>query len=223
MLGVAFALVFVIARWLTGGSDGKDDAPVAEQVGARVAATETVTVGESTAAVTTGPKAASARPTLAAPEGPCDPADVVVVPSVAKGAEAGADVTLMLSLQTVESEACTWQVASDSVVVNIAEDGRQLWTTRQCPRAVPGQAVVVRRTVATVVELVWNARESAAGCSRRTAWVLPGDFTISAAALGGEPATAEFTLSRPAARTVSVTPEPKPTATPTKKPKRPVN
>lgn len=232
VLGTAFALVFVIARWLTGSSDGRsEDAGVAEQAGAQVQATETVTAGQSTAtaattASPTGRKGASATPTLAAPEGTCEPSDVVVTPSVAKGAEAGDDVTLRLSLQTLESEACTWQVSRNSITVKISDGSDELWTTQQCPAVVPTESVVVRRDVATVVELTWNARESAARCTPRTAWVLPGAYTIAAAALGGEPAEAEFTLVRPTARTVEVTPSSTATSKATDKPKKsktPVN
>ncbi len=232
VLGTAFALVFVIARWLTGGSDGaSDDTPAAEQAGAQVQATGTVTAGEPTATATTtasptGRKGASATPTLAAPDGTCEPADVAVTPSVAKGAEAGGDVTLTLSLQTRESEACTWQVSRDSITVKISDGADQLWTTQQCPRAVPTESVVVRRAVATVVELTWDAKESAARCTQRTDWVWPGEYTIAAAALGGEPAEADFELVRPSARTVEVTPRSTATAKSTEKPKKsrtPVN
>ncbi len=226
VLGTAFALVFVIARWLTGSSDGRSD-DVAEQAGAPVGATGTVTAGQSTATPTTTASASGrkATPTLAAPEGTCEASDVAVTPSVATPAEADDDITLRLSLQTLESEACTWQVSRDSVIVKISDGSDELWTTQQCPAAVPVESVVVRRSVATVVELSWNGKESAAGCSRRTAWVLPGDYTIAAASLGGEPAEAEFRLVRPAARTVEVTPKPTATAkaTATKKPKKPVN
>lgn len=230
VLGTAFALVFVIARWLTGSSDGRsEDDAVAEQAGAQVQATGTVTAGQSsaTATATVSPSGRkSASPTLAAPEGTCAASDIAVTPSVAKGAEAGDDVTLRLSLQTLESEACTWQVSRSSLTVKISDGSDELWTTQHCPGAVPSESVVVRRAVATVVELTWNAKESAARCSQRTAWVLPGDYTIAAASLGGEPAEADFTLVRPAARTVEVTPRSTATATSTTTPKKsrtPVN
>lgn len=232
VLGTAFAVVFVIARWLTGSSDGSsEDAAGAEQAVARVEATGTVTAGaEEESASEATPRrggTASASPTLAAPQGTCQAADVTVTPVVPKPAEAGHDVRVRLSLRTTESEACTWQVSRSSVSVRIADGSRVLWTTQHCPRVVPDQSVVVRRAVATVVEMTWNARESAARCARRTAWVMPGEYTISAAALGGEPAAADFELVRPAPRTVEVTPEStgtaKPKGTATKKPKKPVN
>lgn len=233
---LAFSLVFVLARWLTGSSDGASgETPVAEQAGAQVSATQTVTAGEEpvgepeagdSAGGTTDKsgEASATVPTLAAPEGTCTAADVAVTPSVAPGAVAGQDVGLALSLQTLTAEACTWEVSGSSVVVRIAQGKRQVWSTGQCPLAVPTTSVVLRRTVATVVQLTWpEARESDEGCTRRVDWVAPGDFTIAAASLGGEPAEAEFTLGAPAPRTVEVTQEPKKKAKKVKKPTKPVN
>lgn len=233
VLGVAFALVFGIARALGGGSDASSgDRPAAEQAGAQVRPSATVTAGAKptggTATATPSGAAtvatAPTTPTLAAPQGPCPAADVVVTPSVPAPAVAGTDVRLRLSLQTRTAEACTWQVAKDTVIVRISDDGRQLWTTQQCPRAAPPTPVVVRRAVATVVDLTWrSARESDAACSLRTDWVTSGTYTIAAAALGGEPVSTEFTLLKPTAVAPKPTATPtaktaKPTATPTKRP-----
>ncbi|KRB80288.1 hypothetical protein ASE01_02015 [Nocardioides sp. Root190] len=229
VLGLAFSLVFVIARWLGASSDGSsEETPAATQAGAEVSATQTVTAGETPTAPVSGSGTAgtgSTEPTLAAPEGTCAAEDVVLTPSVVDPAEGGDDVTLTLSLQTSESEACTWQVSRSTVSVKISRGAEVLWTSHQCPRAIPSQSVVVRRAVATEVELTWNARESAAGCSPRTDWVLPGDYTIHAAALGGEPASSEFTLRKPAPQTVQVTPKATktPSAKATKKPTKPTN
>lgn len=227
---LAFSLVFVIARWLTGGSDGaSDETPVAEQAGAQVSATQTVTAGDESGAVAGDEasakvgKAGATAPTLAAPEGTCAAADVAVTPSVAPGSVAGQDVALTLSLQTLTAEACTWEVSGSSLVVRIARGSRQVWSTAQCPEVVPTTSVVLRRTVATVVQLTWpEARESDEGCTRRVDWVEPGDFTIAAASFGGEPAEAAFSLGAPAPRTVEVTQEPKKVKK-VKKPTKPVN
>ena len=244
VLGIAFSLVFIIARVLTAGSDGSStDAADARQAGQQVPATRTVTAGASgaTDGATDGATGATGgatapvgptTPTLAAPQGECSPSDVAVTPSVAPGAVAGADVAVSLSLQTLSAEACTWQVDDRSLTVRIAQNGKVIWTTRQCPRMVPRQAVVVRRAVATVVEMQWNARESTSGCTAQANWVMPGKFSVEAAALGGEPAQSDFTLGQPTAKTIQTTPTPP--ATPTqqatqqskkqpKKSKTPVN
>lgn len=241
VLGLAFSLVFVIAQVLTSGSDGSSEQPaVAEQAGAQVSATGSASTEGSSGSGTSGstgtagsattPTAptTSAEPTLAAPDGPCEPEDVLVTPAVEDPAEGGDDVTITLSLQTATAQACTWRVDRGSVAVKISQGTTEVWTTRECPRAVPSESVVVRRAVATAVELTWNARESTRTCSPRGDWARLGDYTISAAALGGEPTSVAFTLRAPAPRTVEVTPKSSKTAksptTPTdkatKKPKR---
>ncbi len=222
VLGVAFALVFVIARVLSAGSDGRTgDQPAAEQAGGRVGAgasdstvdgvdEEAAQDGADGPAAGAGPTAPTTpvTPTLAEPQGECEPADVVVTPSVAEGAVAGRDVPVTLTLQTRESPACTWQVNATTVVVKIAQGDTDVWTTRQCPQAVADQPVVVRQAVPTTVQVVWNeARESTEGCTRRAGWVSPGSFTVAAAALGGEPAQVDFALGAPAPETIQVTPK----------------
>lgn len=228
VLGIAFALVFVIARLLTAGSDGSsDERPAAEQAGGEVKETAAgdegadATAGATSAA--TGPATVPTTPTLAVPDGECAAADVVVTPSIAPGATAGRDVTISLSLQTRESEACTWQVSADSLVVKVAQGAEDVWTTRQCQQAIPAQSVVVRRAVPATIQLTWaEARESTDGCTRRAGWADPGDFTVAAAALGGEPAEADFTLSAPVAATIQVTPKAEHTKK-AKKSRTPVN
>lgn len=229
VLGIAFALVFVIARLLTAGSDASsDEQPAAEQAGGQVdraGAGDSDGAGDGTPAAdgATTPATVPTTPTLAVPEGECAASDVLVTPSVATGAIAGRDVPLTLSLQTRESEACTWQMSADSLVVKVAQGSKDVWTTRQCRQAVADQSVVVRRTVAATVQVVWaEARESTEGCTRRAGWAEPGTFTVAAAALGGEPAQADFELGAPAPETIQVTPKAK-DAKKAKKSKTPVN
>lgn len=227
VLGIAFALVFVIARALTAGSDGRSsERPAAEQAGGEVVPEPT---GRAETGATTAVDDASTAatvpttPTLAVPDGECSAADVLVTPSIAPGAVAGRDVPVTLSLQTRESEACTWQVSADSLVVKVAQGTKDVWTTRQCPQAVPAQSVVVRKAVPATIQLTWaEARESTEGCTRRAGWAEPGDFTVAAAALGGEPAQADFTLDAPVAATIQVTPSAGETKK-AKKPKTPTN
>ncbi|NHA00763.1 hypothetical protein G5V59_14475 [Nocardioides sp. W3-2-3] len=151
VLGVAFALVFGIARALGGGSDaGSDDRPAAEQAGAQVEPSQTVTAGKSGATGSSTPTASGATtgasapvtPTLASPQGPCPAADVVVTPSVPAPAVAGSDVTLRLSLQTRAAEACTWQISRSSVIVKISDGSRQPVDDAAVPR---GGAYRLRR------------------------------------------------------------------------------
>lgn len=215
VLGLAASLVLVVANWLGAGSDGESSgAPVARQAAGQVEPSQTITVS-SQPRDKPGRRAQQRRPeqgptydpaVLAEPEGNCDPADVRVTPAVGT-AEAGDPVTVGLELQTLTAEACYFRVGPDKVSVKITDGSTEVWTSRECPDAVPDESVVVRRVVATVVEMSWDARESDSGCTKRREWVRWGDFTIAAAALGGEPEESTFDLVRPTPETVTVPPE----------------
>jgi hypothetical protein len=119
----------------------------------------------------------------------------MIRPSV-EDAVAGRPVTITLSLQTRSAQACNWRIGPQQVAVRISRGAREIWNTRHC-KAIEGQRLVLRRSVATEVEFTWNARESDEGCPDATEWVLPGDLTIAAAALGGEPSTTDVELVAP--------------------------
>jgi hypothetical protein len=234
VISVALVLVLAVAKLL--GATGGDEPEKAAQVGTPSSPTATVTVGESeaTQAAGQGKKGKKGRknrgnqstaptgttetalpptptptpttpPPLAEPDGPCADGDVFLTPSV-DGAIGGSDVTIMLNFQSATSEACTFDLSSDSVRVKVAKDRDTVWSTGQCPDAVPGQEVVVRRTTVTQVPMVWKeAKRSDDECSARTAWALPNTYTASASVLGGEPTAVNFDLVAPAAPTVTQT------------------
>ncbi|KAA1428304.1 hypothetical protein [Nocardioides antri] len=215
VLALAATLVFVIANWLGGGSDAEDDeVPAARQAGGRVDASETITVsekdkkGRKDRRSSRGPQQGPTfdPSVLVEPEGNCEPADVRVTPQVEE-AVAGQPVTIGLSLQTTQADACYFRIGSDKVSLKIMKGGREVWTSRECPDPVPEESVVVRRVVATLVEMTWDARESTPDCTRRD-WLFDGDYTVVAAALGGEPAESDFELVSPTPETVTVAPEP---------------
>lgn len=214
VLALAATLVFVFANWLGGGSDASDDeVPAARQAGGEVEASQTVTVERTPKGRkgrrNQGPQTPTIDPALTvAPDGNCEPADVRVTP-VVTGAVAGQPVTIGLSLQTVQADACYFRVGPDKITVKITKGGREIWTSRECADPVPEQSVVVRRVVATVVPMTWDARESDAECTKRRSWLLGGDFTVAAAALGGEPADSDFELVSPTPETTTSTPDPR--------------
>jgi hypothetical protein len=218
VLAIAVSLVFIVANVLRGGSDGSDDrAPVAEQAGANVDV-PSVTVSPTGKAARHARRAQiSYGPTfdpnvLAQPSGPCSPSEVSVTPRV-DHAVAGRDVTIGLSLRSTGPAACTWQVSGDKVLVRITHAGEQVWTSQECPAAVPDRDVVVRDVVATVVPMTWNAKKSDEHCRADTDWLFPGDYTVAAAALGGEPAQQSFELVKPTSATVTTTPDVQPSGT----------
>lgn len=214
VLGLCLLLVFVVTRLFGGGDDGEPTGADATQVS-----------GEATGAPAdektqrrTKPKkpkksTAPQEPVLAQPDGPCDDADIAITPTVDQ-AVAGRPVTVTLQLRTATSPACTWRVSPKHVAVKITSGDDRIWTSGECPKAVPTQDVVVRRDVTTFVDVVWKARRSAAGCPVQTDWARAGTYRVHAAALGGEPADAAFELKLPTPEVI------KPPANPTQPKKK---
>jgi hypothetical protein len=235
VLGVALLLVVGIARLLGGGSNGSDPkADAAANVSAPASTTQSsdptsdpasgLTVSPSVmptlgASAGVGGRGAtgSATPVLAAPEGTCSDSDVSVTPQV-DHAVAGRDVKIVLLLRTMSSPACTWQTGRRSLALDITSGKDAIWSSRECPRAIPVQDVVVRRDVTTRLAVTWDARRSDQTCSRFTEWAMPGFYHVTAAAVGAEPADAQFELTTPVAGTVTRTASP--TQSPSQSPSR---
>ena len=230
LLSVALVVFLGVGKVLDHGSDGSSD-DKAEQAGAATLTSPTATVAGSeptkkggkgkgkgnggkghggkglqtpTATPTPTP---TPTPVLPDPSGPCADDDVYLTPSIAAPI-GGADITMMINLQTRTSVACTWQVSPDTVTMNIVSGHDQIWLSKQCPDAIPVQDVVVRLASVTQVPVVWNSRRSDEECSDRTAWALPGFYHVRAAALGGEATDVQFELLAPTQPTVTQTAQP---------------
>jgi hypothetical protein len=209
VLGTAFALVFGIGRLLVGGSDASSGEDTAAQVAADTAPTSTAPTSPAATPTKHRTRTPKPTPTLAAPEGECDGSDIAVTPKVTH-AVAGRDVLVVLQLRTLQSEACTWRTGADALTVNITSGKDAIWSSRQCPRAVPVRDVVVRKAVTTNLGIMWReAKRSGEECIRATDWAMPGWYHVTAAALGGEPSDLQFELTRPTAGTVTQTATPK--------------
>ncbi len=196
LVGLGLVLVLVVSNLF--GGDGEK--PQGDAVATTVS-------GDPTASTDDGPKKAKKpkkpkkttapqEPVLAQPDGPCTDSDIVITPTVEQ-AVAGQPVTVTLQLRTSTAEACTWRVSANHVTMKITSGADEIWTSRQCPGAIPVQDVVVRSAVTTFVDVAWKARRSDVGCPIPTPWALPGTYHVHAAALGGEPAQARFQLQRP--------------------------
>lgn len=215
VLGVAFGLVFGVSRLVAGTSEDAP-APAAQPASGAVTTTPSprpVATADADPTTRPGPGAKPRRTSapLAMPTGPCRDSDVRIVPSVER-AYAGDDVRLPLRLVTVKSPACTWEVSPGTVAVRLASGADRIWSSQDCPGAVPTESVVLRPRPATVVEVVWSGRRSDSDCSRTTQWAQPGWYHLTAAALGSEPESQRFQLRSPAPITVTPTPTPKPAA-----------
>ena len=111
----------------------------------------------------------------------------------------GATSFLVLELRTIVSEACTWEVSPETLTIKITSGDDDIWSSRQCPRAVPDPRRRRAQAATTTVGVTWNGRRSDDECSRLTDWALPGYYHVAAAALAGEPADVQFELEAPTA------------------------
>ena len=223
VLLVALLLVLGIGKLLGGGSGSSgtatdtaakaaakpsSSAPVLPVGPTAVSPTASGTASSSASATATG----SAVP-LVAPSGPCTDDEVTVVPSIPQ-AWAGVRTTIDLQLQGTQP-ACTFQVSSSTVVVKITSGSDRIWSSQDCPKAVPTREVVVRSGVTTTVPVRWSGRRSDADCSSSPDWALPGFYHVLAAAYGSTPSDQQFQVTRAPARRVTQTPTPTPSASPT--------
>jgi hypothetical protein len=213
VLGTAVLLLFGIARALGAGSDASTR-PGAQAQAKQAAAAPTTTIDLPEPAVTATENGRSKRKSeekvvpLAEPDGPCEDEDVAVTPTV-KNPVAGRDVTFVLELRTILSEACTWEVSPETLTLKVTSGDDEIWTSRQCPHAVRHEEVTLRRDHTTRVDVTWDARRSDEDCSRLTKWALPGWYHVATAALAGEPSDLQFELERPDPKHVTKTVEPK--------------
>ncbi|GAA4701223.1 hypothetical protein [Nocardioides conyzicola] len=226
VLGTAVLLVIAIAHLLGNGSDasstgGDDAARLSADSPSSSLPTDDPTPPTSTTTTKVKPgksPTTSEAPVLAEPEGECVGSDIAVTPKV-QNAIAGRDVMIVLQLRTMESPACTWRVAPETLTVSITSGKDAIWNSRTCHRAIARRDVVVRHDVTTEIGVVWKqAKRADAECSVRGDWAYPGFYHVTASALGGEPSDVQFELTTPVAATVTVTSTPKPSKTPSGKP-----
>jgi hypothetical protein len=208
VFGTAVLLVFGIARLLNGGSDASSaPEPQAVQAAAPTSSLPPPPVASHTRKTKKPKPSKSPEPTLAAPTGPCADEDIAATPEVKK-AVAGSPVKIVVGLRTIESEACTWRVSPATLTLKITSGRDDIWSSRECPHAVPKRDVVVRRDVTRNVWVLWSSRRSDDECSRQTSWALPGWYHVAVAALAGEPSDLQFELVRPHAQVVTETAHP---------------
>ncbi len=221
VLGVVALLVLGVHQLLTpGAGTGESEAPAAAApVGAPFDLPSLTVIPTPSEMVI---KAERRKAKLPQPQGACDPADVAVTPIVER-ANIGKPTRIILELTSAESPACTFEVSAESVAVNIstASAARELlWTTQDCPEALPETNVVARQDVPGRTVVVWDGRRSDGRCTGIPAFVLPGKYLVETVALGGTvPESTEFTMGgavRPTlTRTVTPTPTPSSQTSPT--------
>jgi hypothetical protein len=232
VLGLALALTAGIGRFLTTSSDGSSATATARQAAATPSATGSPSTGPTEATSREPGKrgkknknrkqaevtpVAPTTPVLAAPTGPCASSDIIAAPVVTE-AVAGGGILITLELRTRVAEACTWTVSPETLTLKITSGRDDIWSSRQCPEAVPTRDVVVRRDVGAKVGVQWSGRRSDDTCSALTEWAYPGWYHVAVAALGGEPTDLQFELVAPTPPVVTKTVTPSPDADDERKP-----
>ncbi len=211
VVGLAFLLVFGLARLLGGGSDG-ESAP--DDTAAQVAARPTTTGATSAPTPTktrkprTTKKAKPTKAPLAQPDGPCDPAEVTVEPQITR-ATAGRPIRIPFKLRTAVP-ACTFTFSNNTVAVKILSGQDRIWTSQECRSLPTEEDLVVRADRPERVVLRWSGRRSNEGCELLSAgWALKGYYHVIAATLGGEPTDRQFRMVNPSRPTETKAPKPK--------------
>jgi hypothetical protein len=207
IIGTALALVVGIGSFLNRGSNATSANDTASRASSEIS--DSVTPGGDRSSKSKPPKK-SRKPKktpLAQPDGPCRADDIEVTP-VVKDAVAGGPVRIRLKLQMKVTPACSWQVSDDTLTFKITSGADDIWSSRECPRAVRTRDVVLRQAKRVWMAVTWSAKRSDEDCSRLTEWALPGWYHLSVAALAGEPEEIQFQLKVPEPEVITQSPEP---------------
>lgn len=216
VLTVVLLVIWLFFRVVGGGDDDPSSAEPP-------ASTPTATTAPTEAPPTQAPKNRKAKDVkvdvrLAPVGGACPPESVYVTPSVPAGSYAGRTVPVTLRVFSTAASACTVRIDPSTFVLNVSDADGTLWDTQECD-TLEGRTVDVHPSWATVIEVSWDGRANGDSCDDKGDQVKPGAYTAQAALLGGEPATARFSLVKapPPPKPTKPTATPtKPTATPTK-------
>ena len=172
VIGTALLLVFGLARLLIGGSDGssppEDKAVQAAATPTRLSpppgVTKTRKPGKGKATKNAEPAGAGARgavrPVRRRGHRGHSRGDQAPRPAGTCGSWSGCARST--------TEACTWQVSPETLTMKITSGKDDIWSSRQCPRAIPRQDVVVRQDVTEKVAITWSSKRSDDECSRQT-------------------------------------------------------
>jgi hypothetical protein len=152
VLAVALGLVFGVAHLLDGTDPSATD--VARVVGAEPSGDTTTPAARATDSAWPEPRRSS-RPAksgakktvtpLPEPSGPCRDSDVVATPKVEGTPYAGSPVTFRVRLTSVLSPACNWRVTPAKLAIKLISGSDRIWSSQDCPRAIPREDVIVRQ------------------------------------------------------------------------------
>ncbi len=197
VLGIAVALVWGVTALVGGGDDTKQAAATQDPP---EPAPTTTTPPPTVQPPRGGHNDVDGKPRvvstgLADAQGGCLPEDVRVVPAVARGATGGEDATVQLSLATAGSTPCRIEVDAELLLLQVSTDGSPVWSTEQCPGAVPERTVVLRPGWTSALDVVWPGIYGDKGCTGTTKDAPPGSYAVEAAVYEGEPSRTDFDLA----------------------------
>ncbi|HNA99515.1 MAG TPA: hypothetical protein PKX56_00945 [Marmoricola sp.] len=152
------------------------------------------------------------------PSGPCLDSAITTTPEVTE-AVAGGPITINLQL-TGTVPACSFKTGPKTLAIKITSGRDSIWSSMDCPRAIPEREVVVRAGTPTVVPVRWSGRRSDPECSKQGAWALPGFYHVQAATLGSDPSDLQFEVTAPGPKVIVKTVKPKPNPMPDGQPPR---
>jgi hypothetical protein len=212
MVAIALLLVVGIAKMLGGSSDASGGSDAAQNVADTTPRSGPTsgppdTQGPGTSGKHHRNKVDDPMTKVAMPSGPCAASDISITPSVPEPV-AGDDIKLVLDISSLNTAACSWSLSGRTLALTITSGKDLIWTSRECPDAIPTQDLTVRQDQPTRVKLTWSARRSETGCPVRTEWALPGTYHLHVAALAGPPQEITFLLTAPSPAEITKTAHP---------------
>ncbi len=211
VLGIGLLLIFGIGKLI--GGTGSDNPSASLQ-----ASNSSAEQQDPKPSVTLGPVAPSktlrfkTQVPLAPPSGECRDDEVSVLPSVPR-AWAGGSIVIRLALQGTQP-ACTFDVSPQSLVVKIVSGTDRIWSSQDCPKAIPTTQVVVRSSQPVQLPVTWSGRRSDEQCTRAPDWARMGFYHVYAAALGSTPRDVQFEVTHAPVAHKTKTPKPRPSQSP---------
>jgi hypothetical protein len=107
---------------------------------------------------------------------------------------AGNPHNITLWLTGPEGSSCTLSLGPDSVVVQLTSGPDRIWSSDNCPEALPTKNVRVSSGSPARYTFRWDGFRSTRGCRNDVTMAKPGGYWVHAALLGGEPTEAYFTV-----------------------------
>lgn len=196
-LALVIALIWIGTRVFGGGDDPK-------------AEPEPTATATATATAIPAPTEGALSVKLTSATRSCDPEKIRVTPTVKSGQLTKEPVDVGLVVSSTETKACTLTPEVADLLVVISANKVAVWDSTVCKTSLLTTPVAISPGWATLAQASWSGRGSGNKCSTKEGFATPGNYTIQAGTLGGEPGKTTFTL-KPA-------PKPKAPKTPTTKP-----